>query len=404
MFLSLTALKISLKRFYNEIKFQNQTKTKFLSDFNINKILIINDLLKNDEKELIKLVISASLLTIKPIIQAEIILVVSSITSKDNYYLDRLFELDESIQTYYLTVIEKYIEVGKDKKNHDKVVHHEHKSITNNAFVEELENKHELLKSKYNDLEKEFMELNLRHKDAIIEINFQKNKNLNSIEVQEELIKDTIMFNQLKNDFEQKDNEIEDLKRDLELINKRNNEEKMKLKVVLKIIYLKDKISEYEDKLHGYKNLHQENERLKAKIKEYNLLKDKIKEYDDIVITLELKNKQIEKLISEKQASSLQIEKLNKEIATEKEKCRGLIYEKKKYELELNDLKDVSRTELSKKRSDKMNETMRDKSFIAEKGNRLNMLDESIGDWEKKEEKDNLIKSLEKDVNIIINY
>lgn len=60
MFLSLTALKISLKRFYNEIKFQNQTKTKFLSDFNIDKILIINDLLKNDEKELIKLVISVS--------------------------------------------------------------------------------------------------------------------------------------------------------------------------------------------------------------------------------------------------------------------------------------------------------------------------------------------------------
>lgn len=95
---------------------------------------------------------------------------------------------------------------------------------------------------------------------------------------------------------------------------------------------------------------------------------------------------------------------LNKEVATEKEKCRGLIYEKKKYELELNDLKDMSRTELSKKRNDKMNETMRDKSFIAEKGNRLNMLDESIGDWEKKEVKDNLIKSLEKDVNIIINY
>lgn len=171
-------------------------------------------------------------MTIKPIIQAEIILVVSSITSKDNYYLDRLFELDENIQTYYLTVIEKYIEVGKDKKNHDKVVHHEHKSITNNAFVEELENKHELLKSKYNELENEFMELNLRHKDAIIEINFQKNKNMNSIEVQKELIKETIMFNQLKNDFEQKDNEIEDLKRDLEVINKRSNEEKMKLKVV----------------------------------------------------------------------------------------------------------------------------------------------------------------------------
>ena len=150
-----------------------------------------------------------------------------------------------------------------------------------------------------------------------------------------------------------------------------------------------------------YKNVHNENEKLKSKIKEYNLMKDKIKDYDDIVITLEFKNKQIEKLISEKQTSSLQIEKLNKEITVEKEKCRNLNYEKKKYELELNDLKDVSRVEFSKRRNDKMNETLQEKSFYdaGNKGKPLNVLDESITDFEKREKTESHIKSLEKDVN-----
>ena len=78
-------------------------------------------------------------------------------------------------------------------------------------------------------------------------------------------------------------------------------------------------------------------------------------------------------------------------------------YERKKYELELIDLKDVSRCEQNKKRNDKMNLT-KDMSFAQEKGNRLNMLDESITDFEKREEKENHIKSLEKDVSCCYTY
>jgi len=80
------------------------------------------------------------------------------------------------------------------------------------------------------------MDLNLRHKDANLEINYLKSKNINSIEVQEELIKDTIMNNQLKNDLELKDNEIDDLKKDIELNNRRNREEILKLKVIIYLI------------------------------------------------------------------------------------------------------------------------------------------------------------------------
>jgi len=64
------------------------------------------------------------------------------------------------------------------------------------------------------------------------------------------------------------------------------------------------------------------------------------------------------------------------------------------------DLKDVSRNEINKRRNDKMNETFKDKSFM--EGKPMNMLDLSITDYEKKEEKVLYIKTLEKEVIIII--
>ena len=166
-------------------------------------------------------------------------MVISSITSKDNYYLDRLFELDENIQTYYLNIIEKYIEVGvgaKDKaKNLDQTLNktqNDLKMTSNGEFIQELELKNDNLVMKYNELEKEFMELNMRHKDSILEINFLRSKNQNSNEVQEDLINNTVMISQLKNELETQENEIDDLKRDLELQIRRSTEEKLKLKVI----------------------------------------------------------------------------------------------------------------------------------------------------------------------------
>lgn len=159
---------------------------------------------------------------------------ISSITSKDNYYLDKLFELDESIQTHYLNIIEKYIEVGsggttaKDKNNATFKSTLGEKGA-NHLF--DIEQKYDHLNQKFNEMEKEYMELNLKHKDAIMEIGYLKSKNTMNMEVQEEMIKDTILTNQLKSDLEAKENEIDDLKRDYELLLERSNEEKVKLKV-----------------------------------------------------------------------------------------------------------------------------------------------------------------------------
>ena len=63
---------------------------------------------------------------------------------------------------------------------------------------------------------------------------------------------------------------------------------------------LKDKINDLQDKVRDFKALNAENEKLKLKIKELLPFKEKCFDYVNLLISLEVRNKQVENLNNEK--------------------------------------------------------------------------------------------------------
>ncbi len=184
-----------------------------------------------------------------------------------------------------------------------------------------------------NELERRNTEYEVKYKDLFRELeSLKSNSKFGGMNVHESLVN-----NELESRLQQRENELEDKKKEFEMMERHFTEERNNLK---------EKLNVMQDKLLELKTVNSDNEKLKMKIKELLPFKDKCFDYDNLVISLEARNKQIENFNNEKKKLLETIEKLQKDVNTEKEKYRQLEYDKKKMEFEFNDIKkDMSRME-----------------------------------------------------------
>lgn len=183
---------------------------------------------------------------------------------------------------------------------------------------------------KNEELSNNLLDLELKHKDCLREIEILHRNNSNQLTAQVESYNDVLQVASLRNELMKKELEIEEIKRDYELDLKRYSDELFKSRQKMEVL---------EDKVENLKYFQYENEKLKIKIKEFNMFKDKISDYDNLVSCVESKNLQIEKLIKEKQNLLLQNENTIKELLQEREKLKLVEFEKKKLDYELYDIK-----------------------------------------------------------------
>ena len=81
-------------------KNESKSKDKFTKETNFVKYVSINDLLKNDKEQLIKV--------------AEMLCFLTIITSNKNYFIEKINEIEDNrLSNFYYSIIEKYITFKK---------------------------------------------------------------------------------------------------------------------------------------------------------------------------------------------------------------------------------------------------------------------------------------------------
>jgi len=297
----------------------------------------INDFLKCDKDQLI--------------IMAELLIFLSAISSKVDVFLDKLEVVEDKYIHLYCSISDKYLVNINDqtiKNNIDEYRTNRTSNIQKSNSdikdynkllknISDLERENNSLKEHNNILEKKYSDLEIKHREALRDVEFLRNSNKKNMQVQEELLKDSMLTTQLKTQLSQKDIEIADIKSDYEFQIKSLEE---------KISTLNDKLEIYRDRISNLQSLSNENEKLKIKIKELNLLKEKQVEYEDLIINMESKNRMIDSSIKDKQSLFNQLEKINSDLLAEKEKCRRLENDRKRIEADFIETKnELSRIE-----------------------------------------------------------
>ena len=303
---------------------KHKDKNKFSQNtFNIKYSLMANDIIKEDPNQMNLL--------------SEILIFITSISSKKEIYLDRVAELDEMICNVFFVTIEKYIFIDTEAINQsrsimlDKSVFGLNTSMVsrydrerNNLIqgIKEYEKQILILKSKVENLEKEKKNLEniIKDKDNEIEIIKNSNKNNNNTElIQDQLVQSNMKQTELKSKLEEKELEISKLKEEMELNNKRSKD------IISK---LNEQLEDIKEKLTEFNNIKANYEKLNKKYKE-------IKEFgkektDNKQPNIEELKKQITSLTKEKEAIKNQLDKISQECIKEKEKTKNVEFEKKK--------------------------------------------------------------------------
>ena len=303
---------------------------KFTSS-SLKGFLIINDILKNEQNQLL--------------ILSEILIFLSSISSRKEYYLEKVGELENSLCEAFFQIIEKYIFIDTDAINQSRSMIQDKSGLGTSLYVnisdkdranliqiiKDSEAKISSLKQYIESLEKTKEHLELKYNDKEREIEMLKKSQSKNYQIQEQLINNTITHSELKTEIVEKNLEIEELKKELQLANDRAKEKIKKLTESLELA--KDKITDFEGKQVQY-------EKLNAKYKELQgLISNKGFTKEEMMNIMDEKNKNIELLMKEKNALLGQIEKLGNDIIKEKEKSTKVEFEKKKLEFELTDVK-----------------------------------------------------------------
>jgi chromosome segregation ATPase len=187
-------------------------------------------------------------------------------------------------------------------------------------FLKLKEKEIESLNQKIFNLEKTTNEIELKYKDALRELEMAKQ---NETKTNEFSFEESLKNNELNAKIMLQKNEIDDLKRNHKELISKYLEENYKLK---------EKLDVTEDKLLEVNILKNDNEKLKNKIKDYQKLKEKVSDYDNLLIIMNSKTKSIESLQNDKKALMTNLDKLQKELITEKDKVRNFEFEKKKLE------------------------------------------------------------------------
>lgn len=186
------------------------------------------------------------------------------------------------------------------------------------------------IKKVLKEFKKKIKDLDNKNQEYLVEINALKKANSKKLKDQENIVSESILQNNLQNLLHLKENEIIENKKEHELLMKRYVDENYRLK---------ESVDVFEEKLVEYTDIKNENEKLKKKAKELEILKEKMSFQEKSVLDLQNKNSQIDILTKEKQNYILSLDKLQKDIISEKDKSRLSESEKKKLENELIDLK-----------------------------------------------------------------
>lgn len=292
----------------------------------------INDFLKNDRDQLF--------------LMAELLIFLTAISSKVDMFLDKLEQVDYKCINLYCSISDKYLisnlnetQVNKTyvdeyRTNRTEKLQRLNSDIKDNnkllKTISDLERENSSLKEQYGYIEKKLNDLEIKYKDALRDVEFLKSSNKKNMQVQEELLKDSMLTSQLKSQLSQKEMELVDLKSEYEFQVKSQEE---------KIQSLNDKLEIYSDKISSLQSLANENEKLKLKLKDLNILKEKQVEYEDLIASIESKNRMIDSSIKDKQNLFAQLEKLNSEFLAEKDKSRRLENDRKRLEADLIETK-----------------------------------------------------------------
>ena len=334
----------------------NYEKSKIISRVPIKKLIIINDYLKAEDYQIITIM--------------EILLLISALSSKKDLILDKIGECDEKIINSYLSYVEKYIplETRNDcneslininssilnKYNYNNNSSNNINNLENgsrilgvlneklNKKIEDYEKeKNNLLKNingleiviseerkKKESLETKITELENRLKDNLSELEVNKtNKNINKL--QQEYIEESLLASQYKTELKNKELEIEDKNLEINYLKKTHIDDMKEMQ---------KNIDGMQELVIKAKNEKIENEKLKNKVKELQIYKDKVNDYDELVITLESKNRMIDNLIADKNSLNSQVEKLTKDFLNEKDKNRKKEFEFKQMQIDLNEI------------------------------------------------------------------
>ena len=274
------------------------------------------------------------------------------LSSKKDYFLDSISNLEENLQISYLKKIEKYIlndveeksEVIKFFKRQDMINNSKTFSKRGSIFSDtKFQKIHEFeqgnshyefdegdIKNVLKELNKKIKDLENKNQEYLVEIYALKKANSKKLKDQENILSESILQNNLQNQIHLKENEIIENKKEHELLMKRYVDENYRLK---------ESVDIFEEKLVEYTDIKNENEKLKKKAKELEILKEKMSSHEKSVLDLQNKNSQIDILTKEKQNYIQSVDKLQKDIISEKDKSRLSETEKKKLENELIDSK-----------------------------------------------------------------
>ena len=240
-------------------KNKSPEKDRFTMNTNFKNIIIVNDLLKNNKEQLI--------------ILSELLLFLSSISSKKDFYLDKLGEIDDmQICNAFFAVIEKYLVIDKNddtiNQSHleksyifssqmNKMKEEYEKQIAGLiSIIKENESKISQLQSRNDQLEKSVTDYDLRLKDKERELEMIKTTQNQNFKYQEQLFKDSITSSELMNQLNQKEMELNEMRNIFEKERKKYNED---------IEAYKDKNEILEEKLKEIKNVQTKYEKLNIK-------------------------------------------------------------------------------------------------------------------------------------------
>jgi chromosome segregation ATPase len=196
------------------------------------------------------------------------------------------------------------------------------------------------LQSDNNSLQKEITMLKEKLETNKVELGILKTNNAKFLEVNEDFIKETLALNNLKNIIFQKDMEIEEIKKE---------SDKMLKTYTDQITLLNDKITEFEDKQNYIHQLKSEMDKLKLKNKELTTTNEKYADYDELRSSIDKSKGIIDNMVKEKNGLLSQIDNLNAEVLSCKEKIIQLEFDKKKYDYNTQELqKHINKLENTK--------------------------------------------------------
>jgi len=422
----------------NYFEFKKKTDLlSFTEKLKIKEKLIVNDLLKEDEKSLRNFIF--------------IFIVMSSISSKKDTYIDRISETEDRYMDKYLSIIEKYVIVEYPSNNEPETVNRNitkrltlRKSTTINslalennlAFINNNKNTNLLKKEISNfenvkaNLQSTIEELKiendeLRNNNCILNekielITTKQNELIKELEIakssqvnRDDIFNDLLLINSLKTTIAQKELEIEDVKKDYQ------QNVKHYLDKIAKNKKKREQIaSALGEKTTECLELKTENDKLKAKLKESQTLKEKVTDYESLRVQISVLKNQINDMKIEKSSLETHIGKLSNEISQEREQSRRNVYLKEIADNKVIDLQsEINSLKETIKNREKMNNPLikkkstfnfQSQEFLKIEQNQQNLyeleneylIDEMQREFEEKQE--NSLKEIEELKNKIL--